>query len=344
MKLFTLSNTRRAVQIIAFFLLVYTSIFLTTGIDIEGLPFVSVPKDVVRPEWYAPEKGYTEVFDTYLPIKSCRFIADENRAFRACFMHFANESIVWNSPPEEWIPHLLLFLFAALIFARAWCGWICPLGFISESAFWIRKKLGFKERKIPEKIKQYIPAFKYGFLSFVFLLSLLVILPIGLSAFQGEFSIVNCATCPARTIFPLFAGKFSLDFSFSNPVYFLFSIIGIAFLLVFISSFFFSRPWCRICPSGALLSLLNPVSFLRKEKEKEKCTSCGICERICPMDNTTIQEKKGDSINTGNCIRCFRCVEHCPEEDCLKVKFFGKTIYKSKYKEKTESLLDSTKK
>jgi len=332
MKIKRLSYLRRAVQITSFFLLLYTSLFFVGQIDVPGLPFVNVPKELERPDWYAPTTKYVEVFDTYLPIKSCRFIADESRAFRACFLHFANESIIWLSPPEEWLPHVALFLVLVFLFGRAWCGWVCPLGFISEVLFWIRGKLGIRERRLSSRIKNFMSIFRYGFVSVVLLLSILLILPLGLSSFQGELAIINCETCPARNIFPLFAGVLPSGFSFGNQIYVIFGFIGIAFLIIYFSGFLVKRPWCRICPSGAIISFFNLSSVLSKEKETGKCTSCGVCERMCPMDNINTKQKEEKSINTANCIRCFRCVEHCPEKDCLKIKFAGKTIYKSKYK------------
>jgi len=56
------------------------------------------------------------------------------------------------------------------------------------------------------------------------------------------------------------------------------------------------------------------------------------------MDNETVfEEKVKKNVNSRDCINCFNCVEKCPEDDCLKVKFAGKEIFRSKYKPKTPS-------
>jgi len=99
---------------------------------------------------------------------------------------------------------------------------------------------------------------------------------------------------------------------------------------LYLSGAVFRRPWCRLCPSGAMLSLFDSWSLLSKEKDVRKCTKCGVCARVCLMDNKNVYlEKKSKDISSTNCIRCFRCLESCPEDGCLSLKFFGKTIYKS---------------
>jgi polyferredoxin len=101
-------------------------------------------------------------------------------------------------------------------------------------------------------------------------------------------------------------------------------------------SFFLRRFWCRFCPTGASLAIVNKFKAFKRvpalyiDKEEEKCTKCGICKRVCPLQVTEVYEQKGGKINTSMCMLCFRCVEMCPYEDCLKVKFAGKTAFKSR--------------
>jgi formate hydrogenlyase subunit 6/NADH:ubiquinone oxidoreductase subunit I len=41
-------------------------------------------------------------------------------------------------------------------------------------------------------------------------------------------------------------------------------------------------------------------------------------------------EKKGGDVTESRCILCARCVEMCPYEDALSLKFAGKTVMKSR--------------
>ncbi len=44
--------------------------------------------------------------------------------------------------------------------------------------------------------------------------------------------------------------------------------------------------------------------------DKEKCTGCGACEEICPVDAIKMDEKA--IVDENECIDCGTCVEECP--------------------------------
>lgn len=43
---------------------------------------------------------------------------------------------------------------------------------------------------------------------------------------------------------------------------------------------------------------------------EESCTSCGLCEKICPLNNITMFNKKPEWGN--NCNQCLACIHNCP--------------------------------
>ena len=45
---------------------------------------------------------------------------------------------------------------------------------------------------------------------------------------------------------------------------------------------------------------------------------------------TDVYEKKGGTVAPSMCMNCFRCVEMCPYESCLKVNVGSKTVFKSR--------------
>ena len=48
----------------------------------------------------------------------------------------------------------------------------------------------------------------------------------------------------------------------------------------------------------------------------EKCTRCGLCYRMCPRDNITIDEEKG-ALFGDDCIICMKCYNLCPQNAVL---------------------------
>ncbi len=56
----------------------------------------------------------------------------------------------------------------------------------------------------------------------------------------------------------------------------------------------------------------QPAKFLKAKPKTdlEKCVSCGLCARQCPMGSIDLDQP---SVVTGICIKCQRCVRNCPK-------------------------------
>jgi ferredoxin len=106
--------------------------------------------------------------------------------------------------------------------------------------------------------------------------------------------------------------------------------------VVLLVSFKVRRFWCRFCPTGISLAIINKyrrfrwLPLLRLNKNGEKCTKCGICSRVCPVQVEEVYEKKDGVIDTSMCTLCLRCVEMCPERACLSLNLAGQTLCKSR--------------
>ncbi|MGQ9721947.1 MAG: 4Fe-4S binding protein [Candidatus Jordarchaeum sp.] len=50
-----------------------------------------------------------------------------------------------------------------------------------------------------------------------------------------------------------------------------------------------------------------------------KCSNCGQCYSICPVDAITFDEDYTISLKQQDCIGCLQCVDSCPFEAIVKV-------------------------
>lgn len=64
--------------------------------------------------------------------------------------------------------------------------------------------------------------------------------------------------------------------------------------------------------AGKLIGLIhnNKVNYSENFFIENTCIKCGICEKVCPIDNITIEDKP---IIHNKCIRCGACTHNCPK-------------------------------
>ena len=56
--------------------------------------------------------------------------------------------------------------------------------------------------------------------------------------------------------------------------------------------------------------------------DKEKCSGCGLCVRLCPMKNIAMQDEK--AVSHDRCTLCYRCFSHCPTK---ALTILGRRVY-----------------
>lgn len=187
-----------------------------------------------------------------------------------------------------------------LFLGRTFCGYLCPFGWIQELLF----KLSKKEIHLPEWI---------GYLKYAILLIFVGILPV------IYLSPVFCKICPAGTLeaaLPVIGIDMAFSSSQSNPLSMgastLLGMIGFVFylklliLLIFLGLFIFiKRPFCRICPLGAVFSFFTKLSFFNRSKRDNsncKTSHCKNCFKKCPAGINPVTDYLSK-----NCIQCNEC-------------------------------------
>lgn len=143
----------------------------------------------------------------------------------------------------------LLPLAVALFFGRVFCAAVCPHGAIQD--FFLVKPV-----KLPEWLGRGL-----GVLPFVYLGAAV------LSAVNGSLYLI-CRYDPFVGIFRASAPAFMLVAG--GAVLALSTVVG--------------RPYCRfLCPYGALLRLLQPLSWKRAQITPTDCVVCTLCRDACPF-------------------------------------------------------------
>lgn len=96
-----------------------------------------------------------------------------------------------------------------------------------------------------------------------------------------------------------------------------------------------NRAFCKyLCPITVFLKTTSRLALLKIAGDREKCTRCGACNRVCPM-NIDIMEyvTNGERVLSTECIFCLTCTTVCPEgilDTTFKVDMGGKELIKRK--------------
>jgi len=182
-----------------------------------------------------------------------------------------------------------IILIMTLILGAVFCSFVCPLGTIQEWFGKLGKKI-FKKKYntfIPQKVHNVLKYFRY--------VSLIATVILTYNAMKLVFLEVD----PYYALYHFFTDEVTIG-----------SLIVLGVTLI--GSLFVERPWCKYaCPYGALLGLVGKISIFKIKRNADSCTSCGICNKKCPM-NIDIQHKK--VINDDLCNKCLECTDDgaCP--------------------------------
>jgi uncharacterized protein (DUF362 family)/Pyruvate/2-oxoacid:ferredoxin oxidoreductase delta subunit len=82
--------------------------------------------------------------------------------------------------------------------------------------------------------------------------------------------------------------------------------------------------------SGRIRNFFKNQTFPGPAIDKNKCTKCGTCFKVCPLKPKAIAWEKGliPKHNYNHCIRCYCCQELCPEGAIsIKNTLFGRAVF-----------------
>lgn len=194
---------------------------------------------------------------------------------------------------------LLAIVASSVLLKKAFCGWLCPIGTLSESLWMAGQKLFGRNLQPPRWLDYPLRSLKYLLLLFFGWAVLHMDVP---TLQQFIYSPYNKVADIKMYLF------------FANITSFaLWAILILAGLSVVVKNF-----WCRyLCPYGALLGFLSWLSPLKITRSKNTCIDCELCTKACPAN---IKVHNVDRVWSDECMSCMRCVEACPVIDTLQMR------------------------
>lgn len=190
---------------------------------------------------------------------------------------------------------LLAAVVTAVVFRRAFCGRICPLGFLQELFGTLGRKLFGRRFVMPPSLDRPARYLKYVVLAAILYLSW------------------NTASLVIRPYDPWVAYNHitSAEVLTENAIGLI--VLGVALA----GSLVYDRFFCKYaCPMGAFLGLISRLSVFKVRRNVESCIDCKACDTACPV-NVTVSTI--DSMTSPECIDCGECVAACPVNDTLAV-------------------------
>ncbi|MBS1858257.1 MAG: 4Fe-4S binding protein [Acidobacteria bacterium] len=191
---------------------------------------------------------------------------------------------------------LLAFLAASWIFRKSFCGWLCPIGTLSEYLWRLGRQTFGRNFRLPRWLDIALRSLKYILLA-LFVYAVASMSVSGIRAFlegpYGEVADVKML-------------NFFRDIGLTG---------GIVLAVLIVGSVFVQNLWCRyLCPYGALMGLASLASPLRIRRDPGLCIDCARCAKACP---SALPVDRLITIQSAECIGCMECVTSCPAEGAL---------------------------
>jgi polyferredoxin len=192
----------------------------------------------------------------------------------------------------------LLIAFAAMswIFRKSFCGWLCPVGTVSEYLWRAGRRIFGRTFRLPRGLDIALRSLKY--LLFALFLYAVLAMPVdAIRAFlEGPYGMVD-------------------DVKMLNFFRFLGVTGGVVVALLTAASMVVQNFWCRyLCPYGALMGFASMASPLRIRRNPDLCIDCAKCAKACP---SALPVDRLVTIRSAECTGCLQCVAECPAAGAL---------------------------
>ncbi len=233
-------------------------------------------------------------------------------------LQFIPSLVEFISSPALALAGFIIILILTILIGRVYCSSVCPLGTFMDIITRIRFKF-FKRQKYlykkPQNFLRYsllsitILGWLLGFFSFVILLDPYSIFGRILNTmFLPVVIFLNNSITSLLESFDIYT-LININYFAIPWIVLSFSVIYLLTILIF--SFFYGRQYCNlICPVGTFLSFFSKFSLFKISFDKDKCTLCGACEKVC---KAYCIDADNMILDFDRCVSCFNCLKVCPE-------------------------------
>jgi MauM/NapG family ferredoxin protein len=250
---------------------------------------------------------YQAVF-LLLFVATLVFMTDEGiRRFPVRWLFHLDPLAALSVLASSWVlPAAFLWSLAlvalTVVFGRAFCGWLCPVGTMNQIVSWATGRL---RRGPPSQINRWRPHFRWKYL---LLVALLVATALG----SLQLGLLDPLSFGLRSIAAglLPAASAALPGEGFRPRIFQWAwLTGALFLAMLAANVWIVRWWCRaLCPLGALLGWIARGAIYRIEVDPGLCTHCDRCAADCQGADEPFGEHR-----VSECHVCLNCISVCPE-------------------------------
>jgi polyferredoxin len=191
---------------------------------------------------------------------------------------------------------LIAFVAISWAFRKAFCGWLCPVGTVSEYLWRLGRHTFRRNFRLPRTVDIALRSLKYILMGLF--LYVVIVMPVdGIRDFLAR---------PYGLI---------ADVKMLNFFRFLGASGAMVLAILVIASVFVQNFWCRyLCPYGALMGAVSVVSPLAIRRDAATCIDCGKCARECP---SALPVDRLVAIRSAECTGCMACAASCPAEGAL---------------------------
>jgi len=183
--------------------------------------------------------------------------------------------------------------FLSIPFGRLFCAYLCPAGGLQECIFSVNNKQP-----------------KQGWRNYIkYIIWIIWLAAVIFCYFQkGKIVMIDF----------LFETENGISVSSIQSYIIYYGIICLVFLpSVLFGKRIFCHYFCWMAPFMVLGTKIRKFLHLPgihiKSKERDKCISCGKCNKVCPMGIHVVNEIRYGVIDNLECIQCGACIDNCPK-------------------------------